>query len=59
MVNAEIFHNLKDVSILVPTEDSLMETGARRGTAYLVGGKMQEGLMKLIEDSLSLKLLKF
>lgn len=59
VVNAEIFHNLKDFSILIPTEDSLMETGARRGTAYLAGGKAQEGLIKLIEDSLPLKLLKF
>jgi hypothetical protein len=58
VVNTGIFDELKDFSILVPTEDALTETGARRGTAYLVGGKVRQDLVKLIEVNLPLKLLQ-
>ena len=57
-VNTEIFNDLKDFSILIPADGALMETGARRGTAYLVGGKARQDLVKLIEVNLPLKLLQ-
>jgi hypothetical protein len=57
-VSTKIFNDLKDFSILIPADGALMETGARRGTAYLVGGKARQDLVKLIEVNLPLKLLQ-
>ena len=58
VVNSELFNGLGDVSILVPSDEASFETGAKRGTGYLVGGRDHEKFAKLMALKLPLKLLQ-
>jgi hypothetical protein len=57
-VNSDLFDRLDGISILVPAEEASLETGARRGTGYFVGGSDRQNLTKSLQQSLPLKLLR-
>lgn len=58
VLNAQIFDEISNLSILAPNESSELETGARRGTGYLFGGPNRLNYIEHMYKELNLKFLR-
>lgn len=57
-VGVNLFKECQGLIILLPSENAIRETGAKRGTAYLFGGKDNEEIVSKVTQSLHLKMFK-